>query len=100
MKDMAEFFLGIITGLAVTFVVFLWTADLGSPTYTIESKAMDEGIEYTVLHHTWIRSDTLYKTMDATSAWAIWYGLYQNREGVGYEVQPSTEVNPSDYADK
>jgi hypothetical protein len=99
--------LGLFFGFCIGLFIVLSLATAGTPTYTIESIATEDGIEYTVFSNVKYRKDVLYKTMDSTTAWTIWYGLYANRVGEGYEVQTGKTPNinngvyhPDDYAKK
>ena len=68
----------------VGFLVAIIIAQAGDPVYTITTIAMDEGIEYSVNMTAGFRSDVIYKTMDADTAWVIWYGMCANRDSIGY----------------
>ena len=105
MKDTIRSWGDLALGLFLGAVLVIGLAGLDTPKYTIECRAVEDvGIEYTVYHKTFIRKDPIYRTLDATMAYAMWYGMYANREGVGYYITPSMEggengvYNPDDLA--
>jgi len=90
--SIGDFLLGLTIGMALALLIL---SSLGTPKYTIESVAKEEGIEYTIYSTVWVRHDVIYKTMSSDVAWSIWFGLYANREGVGYEL-PDSPTQPQD----
>lgn len=102
-KGLILFVVGMFIGMGIT----MWVGSQDDPEYNITCRVVEAGIEYSVNMTAGYRTDVIYKTMDSTVAYAIWYGFYANRnEGTGYDVQDYTPqgqdgvYNPDDLANR